>query len=230
MGVFSTVILNGKGLNPNSLELGRTAVDPSFWYSLLSTTSAAFSLALGIFVFLRHPNRHSAHAFVISMGFFFLASVASVLLRNSNAQGNALLYARLFYFCHMLAVGYVAAFVGIHFHGFKIMRRRGVRVVLQLGLIAGALTVALLVTEVADEGPIGTVVESPAALEALALLAFAYGGTAIAVLIRALFTAPDSVARRQALLMTVGMGVHGVTAAAYSYLRLSTEAYPPPPC
>ncbi len=191
--------------------------------------SATAGLCLGIFAALRNPNRRAADPFVLAMFFFFLASVANVLLRNTSATaGEALLYARLFYFSHMLAVGYVAAFVGIHFHGFRIMKHRGVNLLLQVGLLMAALTVALLVNEVEATGETGTVVESPLALEALAILAFAYGTTAMAVLMRAVFTAPDSLVRRQALLMGAGVGIHGTTAATYSYFRLSTEAYPPP--
>src|SRR6266704_4258327 len=111
------------------------------------------------------------------MVFFVLAGAFAYLLRTSTldlygANSGPLTIARLFYFFHMLAVGFTASFIGQYFLGFEIMRRRLVNLFLQVSLLIVAIGVTTQVTRLENEyGGIGVVVEDTWARGSLALFA-----------------------------------------------------------
>src|SRR5438034_11394224 len=103
------------------------------------------------------------------MVFFVLAGTFAYLLRTSTldyygTNSGPLAIARLFYFFHMLAVGFPASFIGQYFLGFELMRRRLVNLFLQLSLLIVAIGVTPQVTTLEDAyGGIRVVVDHPLA-------------------------------------------------------------------
>ncbi|HEV8594990.1 MAG TPA: DUF835 domain-containing protein [Thermoplasmata archaeon] len=208
-------------------------VEPFQWYSLLSVGTSAVALGLAGYVLKRTPNRPAANQFVTAMVFFLLAAIFAYLLRASFSYYGpnvdaALFYARLFYFFHMLAVGFTAAFVGSYFYGFQIMGRRFVNLELQISLLVIAIVVSAQVTEVELEGAYGVVIESRAATLSLAVASTAYMLTAVLAIIRTLVRNKDAIVRRQSAVMLAGILVHGAAAESYAYLRIYADSYPPP--
>src|SRR2546425_9295486 len=131
-------------------------MDPSQWYSSISVASATIAVAITAYVWRRSPNRRAADTFVTAMTFFLLAAAFAYLLRTSaydpaGTNDTPLLFARMFYFFHMLAVGFTAAFIGSYFYGFQIMRRRVVGLGLQISLFVVAILVAVQVTDLESE-------------------------------------------------------------------------------
>jgi hypothetical protein len=203
------------------------------WYSLVSVASSGIAVVLAAYVLRRIPNRRAGDAFVMAMAFFLLAAVFAHLLRTSTldpAGSNEvpLLFARLFYFFHMLAVGFVAAFLGAYFLGFQLLRRRGVNLGLQISLLAIAILVAAQVAQLESEAYYGVVVESPGALLSLAAFASVYALLAITTLLKTLVSNQDPIVRKQALLMLGGILIHAAAAEPYAYSRIVLDAYPPP--
>src|SRR5213592_4246903 len=188
------VILNfeslGRGLL-GSLQDWRAArmVEAAQWYSLISLSCSSVALLLAAYVVRKIPNRRAGDTFVLAMVFFVLAGTFAYLLRTSTldyygANAGALAFARLFYFFHMLAVGFTASFIGQYFLGFEIMRRRLVNLFLQVSLLIVAIGVTTQVTELKNEyGGIGVVVEDVWARGSLALFATLFMSTALAVLV-----------------------------------------------
>lgn len=205
-------------------------VQPADWYSLVSVSTSAVALALALYVLKKIPNRRAGDTFVLAMAFFLVAAVFAYLLRISAPWGDAvgLVFAHTFYFFHMLAVGFTAAFIGSYFYGFKVMGKRAVVLFLQISLFASALVVSTLVTAVDSYGGYGAFVDSPDATLALAVLATAFMSTALAVLIRTLIVNKDPIVRKQALVMTLGILAHGAGAESYAYLRIGLDSTPPP--
>src|SRR5439155_381851 len=156
-------------------------------------------------------NRRAGDTFVVAMVFFVLAGTFAYLLRTSTldyygSNSGPLAIARLFYFFHMLAVGFTASFIGQYFLGFEIMRRRLVNLFLQVSLLIVAIGVTTQVTELKNEyGGIGVVVEDTWARGSLALFATLFMSTALAVLVRTLIRNKDPIVRKQAILMTAGL-------------------------
>src|SRR2546428_6519462 len=73
------------------------------------------------------PNHRAGDTFVVAMVFFVLAGTFAYLLRTSTldyygSNSGPLAIARLFYFFHMLAVGFTASFIGQYFLRLAIMR------------------------------------------------------------------------------------------------------------
>src|SRR2546422_713995 len=104
-------------------------VEASQWYSLISVGSSSLALLAAAYVVRKIPNRRAGDTFVLAMVFFVLAGTFAYLLRTSSivdggANTGPLAIARLFYFFHMLAVGFTASFIGQYFLGFELMRRR----------------------------------------------------------------------------------------------------------
>ncbi|TLZ85289.1 MAG: hypothetical protein E6K02_08750, partial [Methanobacteriota archaeon] len=104
-------------------------VEASQWYSLISVGSSSLALLAAAYVVRKIPNRRAGDTFVLAMVFFVLAGTFAYLLRTSaivdgGANIGPLEIARLFYFFHMLAVGFTASFIGQYFLGFELMRRR----------------------------------------------------------------------------------------------------------
>lgn len=198
-------------------------VEPADWYSLISVSTSALALLLAAYVLKRVPNRRAGDTFALAMVFFFLAAVFAYLLRTSGGDSpeTSLALAHVFYFCHMLAVGFTAAFIGSYFYGFKVMGRRTVVLFLQVSLFVVAFFVSSLVTVVAPWPPYGVTVDTTDATLALAFFATVYMTTALGVLVRTLIVSRDTVVRKQALVMTLGILGHGVGAESYAYLRLS---------
>src|SRR2546425_1085777 len=209
-------------------------VEASQWYSLISIGSSSLALLAAAYVVRKIPNRRAGDTFVLAMVFFVLAGVFAYLLRTSTlyyygANSGPLAIARLFYFFHMLAVGFTASFIGQYFLGFEIMRRRLVNLFLQVSLLVVAIGVTTQVTTLENEyGGIGVVVEDVWARGSLALFATLFMSTALAVLIRTLIRNKDPVVRKQAILMAAGVAIHGTGAESYAYLRIFAELYPPP--
>src|SRR5439155_5573940 len=172
--------------------------------------------------------------FVLAMVFFVLAGTFAYLLRTSSivdggANTGPLEIARLFYFFPLLAVGFPASFIGQYFLGFELMRRRLVNLFLQVSLLLVAIGVTTQVTSLEDEyGGIGVVIEDTWARGSLALFATLFMSTALAVLVRTLIRNKDPVVRKQAILMTAGVVIHGTGAESYAYLRIFQDMYPPP--
>ncbi|HKW43413.1 MAG TPA: hypothetical protein VJP06_04420, partial [Thermoplasmata archaeon] len=119
-------------------------VEASQWYSLISIASSSTALLLAAYVVRKIPNRRAGDTFVLAMVFFVLAGTFAYLLRTSTldpagTNDGPLTIARLFYFFHMLAVGFTAAFIGQYFLGFEVMRRRLVNLFLQASLLIVAI-------------------------------------------------------------------------------------------
>jgi len=205
-------------------------VEPADWYSLISVSTSAVALGLAAYVLKKIPNRRAGDTFVLAMTFFLLASISAYLLRISDpwGEGTSLVLAHMFYFFHMLAVGFTAAFVGSYFYGFKVMGRRAVVLFLQISLFASAFVVSTLVTAVESYPGYGVVVDSANATLALAVLATAFMSTALGVLARTLYVNKDPIVRKQALVMTLGILAHGAGAESYAYLRIGLDSSPPP--
>src|SRR5438445_13189399 len=119
-------------------------VEASQWYSLISIASSSVAVAVSAYVVRKIPNRRAGNTFVLAMVFFVLAGTFAELLRTSTlnyygSNSGPVAIARLFYFFHMLAVGFTASFIGQYFLGFELMRRRVVNLFLQVsGLVAAA--------------------------------------------------------------------------------------------
>src|SRR3989449_1920053 len=209
-------------------------VEASQWYSLISVGSSSLALLVAAYVVRKIPNRRAGDTFVVAMVFFVLAGTFAYLLRTSTldyygSNSGPLAIARLFYFFHMLAVGFTASFIGQYFLGFEIMRRRLVNLFLQVSLLIVAIGVTTQVTELKNEyGGIGVVVEDTWARGSLALFATLFMSTALAVLVRTLIRNKDPIVRKQAILMTAGVVIHGTGAESYAYLRIFADLYPPP--
>src|SRR5256885_12395947 len=95
-------------------------VEASQWYSLISVSSSSVALLLAAYVVRKIPNRRAGDTFVVAMVFFVLAGTFAYLLRTSTldyygSKSGPLAIARLFYFFHMLAVGFTASFIGQYF-------------------------------------------------------------------------------------------------------------------
>lgn len=209
-------------------------VDAAQWYSALSLGSSSVAVLLSAYVVRKIPNRRAGDTFVIAMIFFVLAGLFAYLLRTSTLDYYGpnpvpLAFARLFYFFHMLAVGFTASFIGQYFLGFALMRRRLVNLFLQVSLLVVAIGVTTQVTTLtAEYGGIGVVVEDPWAIRSLALFATLFMATALAVLIRTLIRNTDPIVRKQTLWMTAGVVIHGIGAESYAFSRISLHLYPPP--
>src|SRR6266568_7730490 len=148
-------------------------VEASQWYSLISIGSSSLALLAAAYVVRKIPNRRAGDTFVLAMVFFVLAGTFAYLLRTSaivdgGANIGPLEIARLFYFFHMLAVGFTASFIGQYFLGFELMRRRIVNLFLQVSLLVVAIGVTTQVNTLYDEVPYGVVVEDTSALLSLA--------------------------------------------------------------
>src|SRR5207245_2087040 len=201
-------------------------VEASQWYSLISVGSSSLALLAAAYVVRKIPNRRAGDTFVLAMVFFVLAGTFAYLLRTSaivdgGANIGPLAIARLFYFFHMLAVGFTASFIGQYFLGFELMRRRLVNLFLQVSLLIVAIGVTTQVTTLEDDyGGIGVVVEDAWARRSLALFATLFMSTALAVLVRTLIRNKDPIVRKQAFLMTAGVVIHGTGAESYAYLRI----------
>lgn len=208
-------------------------VEASQWYSLISVASSSLALLAAAYVVRKIPNRRAGDTFVVAMVFFVLAGVFAYILRNSTIDEAApypgpLTIARLFYFFHMLAVGFTASFIGQYFLGFELMRRRIVNLFLQISLLVVAIGVTTQVNTLEIEGYYGLVVASPSAVASLAFFATVFMSTALAVLIRTLIKNKDPIVRKQTLLMTAAVVIHGVSAESYAYAHLFADMYPPP--
>ncbi len=208
-------------------------VEASQWYSVLSIGSASLAVLISAYVMRKIPNRRAGDTFVLAMVFFVLAGGFAYVLRTSTIDEygpnpGPLAVARLFYFFHMLAVGFTASFIGQYFLGFELMRRRTVNLFLQASLLIVAIGVTTQVNTLYDEVPFGIVVEDASAITSLALFATIFMSTALAVLVRTLVRTKDPIVRKQALLMTAGVVIHGVGAESYAYARIFADMYPPP--
>src|SRR6266568_7709750 len=163
-------------------------VEASQWYSLISIGSSSLALLAAAYVVRKIPNRRAGDTFVLAMVFFVLAGTFAYLLRTSTldygTNSGPLAIARLFYFFHMLAVGFTASFIGQYFLGFEIMRRRLVNLFLQVSLLVVAIGVTTQVTQVYEYYPFGVVVGDQSAIVSLAVFATIFMGTALAVLVR----------------------------------------------
>jgi len=191
--------------------------------SLLALSTSAASLGLAVLVLRRTPNRPAGNTFVTAMVFFFLSTVFTYLIREAFQYqpfdpDRALMYKRIFYFFHMLAVGYTAAFVGSYFYGFQVFSRRFVNLGMQVGLLVVAVLISAQVTTL----------RSPSALWGLAIFATLYMLSALIAILRTLWKNKDPVVRKQASLFLLGIIVHGTGAESYAYFRLYTTAFPPP--
>ena len=213
-------------------------VDAAQWYSLVSIAASSIAVLLSAYVVRKIPNRRAGDTFVVAMVFFVLAGVFAYLLRTSTLEyyGTTLgdnevpiTFARLFYFFHMLAVGFTASFIGQYFLGFALMRRRLVNLFLQVSLLVVAIGVATQVTRVsAKYGDVGVYVVDPWAIRSLAIFATLFMSTALAVLIKTLIRNKDPIVRKQTLWMTAGVVAHGIGAETYAYSRIALYLYPPP--
>ena len=210
----------------------------SQWYSIISIASSSLALLTSAYVVRKIPNRRAGDTFVMAMLFFVLAGTFAYLLRTSTIDVAApypgpLTIARLFYFFHMLAVGFTASFIGQYFLGFELMRRRLVNLFLQVSLLVVAIGVTVQVNtlrveadytygyygDVSTGNIYGVVIGDVWARASLALFATIFMSTALAVLIRTLIRNKDPIVRKQTLLMTAGVVTHGIGAEWYATTR-----------
>jgi hypothetical protein len=196
--------------------------------ALLSIVTSSIALALALLVYRRYPGRRATTPFVIAMACFLLAALFGYEIKYGFAEREfsdlVMWSTRLFYFVHMLAVGYTAAFVGMYFYGFKVFRRKSAGTLLTFTLAAAAVLVASLVTEstTTPGRPVTT-----NARTALAIISTGYGLMMLGTIGVTLLRNRDPVIRRQALVMLVGILVHGATAETYAYMRYLNQ-FPPP--
>src|SRR5213594_966131 len=147
-------------------------------FSFLSIGTSALALSLALLVYRRFPGKRAAMTFVLAMSFFLVAALLTYPLRYGFDEGEGgpelVWTARFFYFVHMLAVGYTAAFVGIYFYGFQVFRRRSAGTLMNFALGAAAVLVASLVTEgrMTADGPLPNTAN---ARLALAVISTSYG-------------------------------------------------------
>src|SRR5438034_1804324 len=152
-------------------------VEASQWYSLISIASSSVAVAVSAYVVRKIPNRRAGDTFVLAMVFFVLAGTFAELLRTSTlnyygSNSGPVAIARLFYFFHMLAVGFTASFIGQYFLGFELMRRRVVNLFLQVSVLVVAFGVTTQVSTVSDYyGGIGVHVADASATGSLVLFA-----------------------------------------------------------
>src|SRR5438094_9314636 len=130
-------------------------VEASQWYSLISIASSSVAVAVSAYVVRKIPNRRAGDTFVLEMVFFVLAGTFAELLRTSTlnyygSNSGPVAIARLFYFFHMLAVGFTASFIGQYFLGFELMRRRVVNLFLQVSVVVVAVGATPQVDPVSD--------------------------------------------------------------------------------
>src|SRR5438309_2509937 len=209
-------------------------VEASQWYSLISIASSSVAVAVSAYVVRKIPNRRAGDTFVLAMVFFVLAGTFAELLRTSTlnyygSNSGPVAIARLFYFFHMLAVGFTASFIGQYFLGFELMRRRVVNLFLQVSVLVVAVGVTTQVNTVSDYyGGIGVHVADASATGSLVLFATIFMSTALAVLARTLVRNKDPIVRKQTLLMTAGVVIHGVGAETYAFSKIFLHIYPPP--
>lgn len=208
-------------------------VEASQWYSLISVGSASLAVLISAYVMRKIPNRRAGDTFVLAMVFFVLAGSFAYLLRTSTLDyygpnPGPLAIARLFYFFHMLAVGFTASFIGQYFLGFELMRRRIVNLFLQVSLLVVAIGVTTQVNTLYDEAPYGVVVYDTSAVLSLATFATLFMSTALAVLVRTLIRNKDPIVHKQALLMTAAVLIHGAGAESYATFKIFLDLYPPP--
>src|SRR2546427_7003873 len=141
-------------------------VEASQWYSLISVGSSSLALLAAAYVVRKIPNRRAGDTFVLAMVFFVLAGTFAYLLRTSSVVDGGpntgpLAIARLFYFFHMLAVGFTASFIGQYFLGFELMRRRLLNLFLQVSLLLVAIGGTTPVTSPEDaNGGLGVGLEA----------------------------------------------------------------------
>src|SRR3989442_8586228 len=131
-------------------------VEASQWYSLISVGSSSLALLAAAYVVRKIPNRRAGDTFVLAMVFFVLAGTFAYLLRTSTIVDGGpntgpLAIARLFYFFHMLAVGFTASFIRPYFLGFELMRRPPVNLLLQVSPPIVAIWVTTPGTSLQDE-------------------------------------------------------------------------------
>ena len=198
-------------------------------YSLLSISTSSVALSLALLVYRRFPGKRAATTFVLAMSFFLAAAILSYPIRYwyTEYEGSDLFVwtSRAFYFVHMLAVGYTAAFVGMYFHGFRVFRRKSAGTLMNFALGAAAVLVASLVgTSSSYTGPIPYTTN---ARLALATISTVYGLMMVGTIVRTLSRNRDPVVRRQAIVMLSGVLLHGATAETYAYLRIGGQ-FPPP--
>src|SRR5436309_13852014 len=103
-------------------------VEASQWYSLISVGSSSLAVLAAAYVVRKIPNRRAGDTFVLAMVFSVLAGTFAYLLRTSaivdgGTNTGPLATARLFYFFHMLAVGFTASFIGQYFLGSEAKQR-----------------------------------------------------------------------------------------------------------
>ena len=201
-------------------------------FSLLSIVTSTIALSLALLVFRRFPGKRAASTFVLGMSFFLGAALLTYPVRYGFTEYEGSLTflwaARAFYFVHMLAVGYTAAFVGMYFYGFQVFRRRSVSTFMNLSLGAAAVLVASLVGATPD--PYGQPIPDVAnARIALATISTFYGLLMLATILRTLQKNRDPIVRRQALVMLAGILIHGATAETWAYIRIELKDYYQPP-
>src|SRR2546422_1049513 len=194
-------------------------------FSFLSIGTSALPPSLALLLYRRFPGERAG------MTFFLVAALLTYPLRYGFDEGEGgpelVWTARAFYFVHMLAVGYTAAFVGMYFYGFQVFRRRAVSTFLNLSLGAAAVLVASLVTEYPSPG--GPMPSATNARLALATISTAYGLLMLATIGRTLSRTRDPVVRRQATVMLAGILLHGATAETYAYIRIELRDFTQPP-
>src|SRR5437016_13972553 len=102
----------------------------------------------------------------------FAAQIRTSTLNYYGSNSAPVAIARLFYFFHMLAVGFTASFIGQYFLGFELMRRRVVNLFLQVSVVTVAVAGAPQVGTVSDYSVgIGVHVADASATASLVLLA-----------------------------------------------------------
>src|SRR5437879_10355275 len=116
-------------------------VEASQWYSLISIASSSVAVAVSAYVVRKIPNRRAGDTFVLAMVFFVLAGTFAELLRTSTlnyygSNSGPVAIARLFYFFHMLAVGFTPSRIGQYFLGFSLLRLRQLNLLLRVPVLA----------------------------------------------------------------------------------------------
>src|SRR5207247_8010876 len=163
--------------------------EASQWYSLISIASSSVAVAVSAYVVRKIPNRRAGDTCGLAMVFLVLAGTFAVLLRTStlNYSGSnsaPVAIARLFYFFHMLAVGFTASFIGQYFLGFELMRRRVVNLFLQVSVLVVAVGVTTQVSTVSEYyGGIGVHVADAFATGRLVLFATIFMSSDLTVLV-----------------------------------------------
>lgn len=199
--------------------------------TLLPAITGGTLLALGAYVLARNFRSRPARVFFNFSLFYFLTALTASLLRLAPHEGEAEVWARLFYFFHVAMVsfllGAITAFLRAPF-----FHRTSVMLVFQILAFTLGISTAALIGQPGSriEGggpPIGFYLEAGPATLAHSLIGAAYTTLALGLLLGSLRRAQGRY-RLQLLLLTLGLLAPAALGSLTALLRLAYFTFLPP--